>query len=489
MSEETSSELPKRRRRWGRVLIGVLSAGVLVVTGLAGAGAVAYTKLDGNLSSADVGGLLDDSPGDAQNAADDQPMNILVMGSDTREGQGSKYGDASIISGARSDTTLLVHVNADHTSSLVASIPRDTTVDLPLCTDSKGKEVGGYPGRFNEAFFIGGPACTIKTVEDLTGVPIDHFVVVDFKGFKGVVNALGGVDVCLPEAIDDPQAHVTLPAGQQTLNGEQALGYVRARYTLGDGSDISRIERQQDFIASVVRQTVSGQVLLNPVKLYKVLDAGTKSLTTDPELSSLDALSATAMSLSNIQPADVKFTTAPINYNADGSVSLAEPQASILWQAMKDDTPYPPAATKGRDGAPLTVPAKNISVEVVDATGQAGNTEQIVAELSAQGYTVVSSTTAATPLGSTKVVYDPANAEAARTVGYAVGTDRLVAKPGTGTTIRIVAGQDFSSVNPVITRAQVKKKDPLATTGAVKSAESSGVVCSTATPSPSASGQ
>lgn len=487
MSQDAPSQTPVRRRRWGRVLVGVLSAGVLILTGLAGAGAVAYTKLDDNLTSTDVGGLLGDRPNKPQDGASNEPMNILVMGSDTREGQGSKYGDAAIISGARSDTTLLVHVNADHTKSTVVSIPRDTMVDLPECTDASGKQVGGYPGRFNEAFYIGGPACTIKTFEDLTGVYVDDFVVVDFKGFKGVVNALGGVEVCLPEAIDDPQAHVKLPAGQQTLNGEQALGYVRARYTLGDGSDISRIDRQQDFISSVVRQTVSSAVLLNPVKLYKVLDAGTKSLTTNPELGSLDALATRAMSVSNIKPGDVTLVTAPINYNTDGSVALAEPQASLLWQSIKDDTAYPPPPTTGRDGQVLTIAPKKIAVEVVNATGDPTKTDQLVNEFSMQGYSVVGATTAATPVTTSKVAYDATNAEAARTVAYAVGTDRLAPKAGLGTTIRVVVGQDFDGVKPVLTRTQVKKSDPAAIPAETKTAETSGVVCTTASPSASGS--
>ena len=136
----------------------------------------------------------------------------------------------------------------------------------------------------NESFNSGGITCTWKTVETLTGIHIDHFVKVDFTGFKGMVDAVGGVEVCLPEAVDDKKALLHLAAGEQTLNGEQALGYVRARYSLGDGSDIGRIQRQQMFIASMVKKVMSGETLTDPAQLCGFLDAGTKAVTTDPEL-------------------------------------------------------------------------------------------------------------------------------------------------------------------------------------------------------------
>ena len=311
----------RRRRRWPRVLAGIASTLVLVATGAAAAGAVLYQRLDGNISTLDTTDQLGERPITPVGSTD--PVNILVMGSDSRTGKGNnkKYGNATNagIEGQRSDTTILFHVSGDRTRAIGMSIPRDSLVTLPMCKNKLGEMQGGYTGRFNEAFDIGGPGCTIKAVEQLTGIYVDHFVVVDFNGFKKMVDAVGGVEVCLKEPVNDYHSRLSLPAGKQKISGEDALAFVRARESLGDGSDIQRIQRQQDFISSMIRQVTSAGTMTNPIKLFNLLDAGTKSLTTDKGLSSLRDIQGLAETMVDLRPSDVTFVTVPFVYNSDFS--------------------------------------------------------------------------------------------------------------------------------------------------------------------------
>ena len=226
-------------------------------------GIVAYVKLTGNINRLDITEALGDRP--KQQATTDAetnlaPLNIMVMGSDTRDGIGnSAYGSNNTeygVAGARSDTNLVVHLSADRKSAIVVSIPRDSMTKAPRnCKQTRlERSRTGVVRQWNANFTQGGPACTIKTFEGLTGIYLDHFVVIDFRGFEKMVDALGGVTVCTPEPINDRDSHLTLPAGKTKVNGKQALGYVRVRKTVGDGSDLGRINRQQAFLSSVVQQ-------------------------------------------------------------------------------------------------------------------------------------------------------------------------------------------------------------------------------------------
>ncbi len=194
---------------------------------------------------------------------------------------------------------------------------------------------------FNYAFQQGGSACTIRTVEMLTDIRIDHHMVVDFHGFKDMVDALDGVEVCLAEPVDDREAGLRLPAGKVTLDGEQALGYVRARKSLGNGSDTARMDRQQRFLGALVNKVQSNDVLLNPVKLYPVLDAATSSLTTDPALASLRGLYELVRGMRDIPTERVQFLTVPREpyaHNANRD-QLVEPDAARLFARLRADAP------------------------------------------------------------------------------------------------------------------------------------------------------
>lgn len=461
-----------RRRRWPRVLAGIASTLVLLATGAAAAGAVLYDRLDDNIVGIDVSDQFTD-PRPTKAADPTEPMNVLVMGSDTRDIKGSKkYGNSSNagIEGQRSDTTLLFHISGDRTRILGMSIPRDSLVTLPMCKNSQGQMMGGYTGRFNEAFDIGGPGCTMKAVEELTGIYIDHFVVVDFNGFKDMVDAVGGVEVCLEESVDDPNSGLKLPAGKQDISGEDALAFVRARETLGDGSDLQRIQRQQDFISSMIRKVTSTGVITNPIKLFNLLDAGTKSLTTDKQMSNLSVIQDIAESMTGIRPSDVTFVTVPYVYNTDGStVSWDQAKADRMFKAIINDQPWPEPATVPAGQTALTVPPSDISVLVVNGTPQDGFGNIVATDLQQQGYTVAGVRGAKTNSPTTSVSYGAADAEAARTLSYAAGaTDSTVTERADGVLV-LKVGDDYSGIKPVVTK---KKKDPL-DTSAPKTADTS----------------
>ncbi|MFC7884443.1 LCP family protein [Streptomyces sp. NPDC057376] len=339
------------RRRRRRRRLGWAGAGVAVLTvGAVGAGWAVYAKLSGNITADEAAAAeLARYEKERPTALVRGAQNVLVIGSDTRSGEGNaRYGrnDGT----ERSDTTILLHLAAGRDSATAVSLPRDLMVDVPGCRRSDGKRSEPVFAQFNYAYEVGGSACTIRTVEKLTGIRIDHHVVVDFHGFKEMVDALDGVEVCLREPVNDEAAELRLPAGRVTLDGEQALGYVRARKSLGDGSDTDRMDRQQRFLGALVNKVQSNGVLLNPVKLYPVLDAATSSLTTDPDLASLRGLYDLVRGLRDIPTGRVQFLTVPReSYAGDANRDqLVEPDAEELFTRLRTDQPVAVAA--GTDG-------------------------------------------------------------------------------------------------------------------------------------------
>ncbi|MFB7232210.1 LCP family protein [Streptomyces fimicarius] len=327
-----------RKSHWLRWT--ALAASFLVLVA-AGAGWWLYKKLDGNITTdtsaaAELKAYEKERPTPVVMDA----QNILLIGSDSRAGDNREYGRDDGGS-QRSDTTILLHLAADRKSATAVSLPRDLMAEIPSCRTADDKETREQFAQFNSAFELGGTACTIRTVEKMTGIRIDHHMVVDFNGFKDMVDAVDGVEICLKEPINDKDAHLELPAGRQTLNGEEALGYVRARKTLGNGSDTERMERQQQFLGALVNKMQSNGVLLNPTRLYPVLDAATKSLTTDPGLDSLRDLYDLVRGMRDVPTEQVQFLTVPRqpyrnNPNRD---ELVEPDAGDLFKQLREDRP------------------------------------------------------------------------------------------------------------------------------------------------------
>ncbi|MFC9298637.1 LCP family protein [Streptomyces sp. NPDC057011] len=356
---------PPRSRR--RRLLRWLGLGMafLVLAGAA-AGWWLYNKLDGNITedtsaAAELRRYERDRP--AHFAAGGE--NILLIGSDSRSGSdNARYGQDQ--GTQRSDTAILLHLPADRRSATAVSIPRDLMAEIPACLTADGTRTEERFAQFNWAFQWGGAACTIRTVERLSGIRIDHHMVIDFGGFKKMVDAIGGVEVCLRQPIDDSEAKLRLPAGRQTLEGEQALGFVRARHSLGNGSDTERMERQQQFLGSLVKKVQSNGVLLNPARLYPLLDAATSSVTTDPGLASLRGLYELARGIRDIPTEQVKFLTVPRKpYAADPNRDeLVEPDAARLFLQLRMDKPVTVTPPKPE-------PEPVGTVEPAEATGGA----------------------------------------------------------------------------------------------------------------------
>ncbi|MFF8382008.1 LCP family protein [Streptomyces sp. NPDC015661] len=333
----TGDEEPRRRHwlRWTALGCAV------VVLAAAGVGWFFYRKLDDNITTdTTAASELERYEKERPPAGTSAARNILLIGSDTRAGEGNrKYGKDK--GTQRSDTTILLHLAAGKSSATAVSLPRDLMVTIPSCRKKDGTRTRQQFAQFNWAFEFGGTACTIRTVEKLTGIRIDHHMVIDFRGFKKMVDAVDGVEVCLKEPVNDPDAKLKLPAGRQTLHGEQALGFVRARKSIGNGSDTERMDRQQQFLGALVNKVQSDGVLLNPTKLYPVLDAATKAITTDPGLDSLRDLYDLARDMRSIPTEKVQFLTVPrrsYRYDANRD-ELVQPAASDLFKQLREDEP------------------------------------------------------------------------------------------------------------------------------------------------------
>jgi len=336
----------RKRHTVAKVLLSTVIALVLI-TGLSAA--YLYRHLNGNLHVYDATQDMLGKRPDKVITGPKGPLNILVMGSDSRDCSGCDV-DGLTKGGARSDTTILIHLSADRKRAYGVSIPRDSMVSRPECKTASGSiSAAATEQMWNAAFSVGGPACTIEQVEQLTGIRIDHFVVVDFEGFKSMVDAIGGVQVCIPQTWDDRAHGIYLKGGTRKISGTQALEYVRVRHIPGtDGSDLGRIKRQQAFVGSMVNQVLSSGTLTNPVKVVKFLNAATKSLTVDPGLKNLSKIAGLAEQFKSIGMNKIKFLTIPWEYDpADRNRVIWRPEAAQVWNALKNDKPLSKSLTAG----------------------------------------------------------------------------------------------------------------------------------------------
>ncbi|MFM9608841.1 LCP family protein [Streptomyces niveiscabiei] len=439
-----------RSRRIRLTLTIVLS---LVVLLGAGAGWL-YLKLDGDISTFDAGGLSDNRPEDTAGE------NVLVIGSDARTDGNAALGGGDKDDIGRSDTAFLLHVYADHQHALAVSIPRDTLVTIPPCKLPDGTWSAEQRNTmFNAAFSMGqtdkgNPACTQNTVEKLTGLRVDHTVVVDFKGFAALTDVVGGVDVCLPNDIYQKdlspnratRGDLLFSKGEQKVSGQKALDYVRIRHGIGDGSDIGRIKRQQAFVASLLKQVKEKG--LSPTNLLPLAEAATKSLTVDPGLGSADKLISFAMSLKDVDLHNTKFVTVPWRYEG-ARVAIVEPDASALWSALKEDRTIDGQNAGGKKKAAAPTPAPTpvsgagIDVAVYNGTTVPGLAAKGAAKLTGAGFTVTGTATAVSQAHATTVVqYGPGLEKSAQTVAAAFPGARL--EQIQGTALNVVLGDDYA---------------------------------------------
>ena len=325
------------------------------------AGATAYVRLENNIETRDVTDLITTVPPRPDVQTEHRPsdpyagraLNFLVMGSDVRDGVNAEIGGE--VEGMRSDTTIVAHVAADRSRVELVSIPRDTRVDIPECGYLDGTSSRAHSARFNDAFATGAlngdvgeaAACTINTVQAITGIPIDGWVVVDFAGFRNMVDALGGVDMCIPNDMSSEKAGLYLTAGMQHLDGSTALAFARARTGegLGNGSDINRLGRQQELMSAIAQGVFAKNLLTDVDQLYRFLDAATESLTADPNTGRLRTLAGLAWSLQDVPLNRIVFLTAPHRTNpADRNEVIFSADAEQVWANLRADLPLVPEA-------------------------------------------------------------------------------------------------------------------------------------------------
>ncbi|QRV01871.1 LCP family protein [Arcanobacterium phocisimile] len=309
-------------------------------------------QLQSSIKQHDVSNLVvqEDRPVENQAPLDQKagkPLNILLLGADQADGGVQ-----------RSDTTMLVHVSADRQRVDVVSIPRDTLVDIPPCM--MGNDESSYrqtDAMFNAAFSTGGTfggsvaqaaACTMRTVEELTNIYIDGFAVLNFDSFRDVVNTIGGIDMCFNEDIDDAYSGISLSAGCHHLDGTQALGIARARYSIGDGSDIGRISRQHQVVTAIVKKTLALNLFTDIPTLYGILKDVTSHMDLSSGLGDIQWLGGFAYSLRNVDPDEINFTTMPFIY--EGPRVRPSYSASLVWKALVEDQPIPAEASANDSG-------------------------------------------------------------------------------------------------------------------------------------------
>ncbi|MGD6742604.1 LCP family protein [Streptomyces sp. BH106] len=331
-----------RGRRVRRVILWTL---LVLVLAAGGTGYWLYSSLNGNIDGVDLDKAIG---GDRPEKLPTSGQNILVLGSDSRAGANASLGTGKV-AGARSDTAMVLHIPEGRSRATAVSIPRDTLVTRPGCTKADGtKTPSADRVMFNSVYSLAGPACVVKTVEAMSGVRMDHFVEIDFAGFKGLVDAIGGVNVTVDKAIHDKSSGLDLEAGTHKLDGTQALAFVRTRHGVGDGSDLGRIGLQQQFMIALLSEIKQQDLLGSPTKTYKIADGLTTSLTTDDGLASLTKLATFGRSMRGVDPASMETIMLPVAYDKvdPNRVVAAQPQADTLWKAIRGDREIPESAKR-----------------------------------------------------------------------------------------------------------------------------------------------
>ncbi|ROP75443.1 LytR family transcriptional attenuator [Frigoribacterium sp. PhB107] len=328
-----------RRRGPFRALV-TLVASALAVLLVSGASLAAITAQQLTSSVTSVA-LDNETAAPKEISAIPGGANILLIGSDQRD-PGSAV-DAGVVDGVRNDVNILVHLSEDQTQLTAVSFPRDLMIDRPACTGDDG---AAHPAatyqQFNTLYGDGGISCTVAAVESMTGLSVYYAGMITFDGVIEMSNALGGVDVCVTQRIRDTDTGLDLSAGTHSLQGKDALEFLRTRHGVGDGSDLARISSQQVFLSSMMRTIISGGTLGSPTTLYKLASAALGNMTLSSSLSSPDTLVSLALALRNLTPADIVFVQYPVVDDPDqaGRVIPAESDAAVLEAALQADQKF-----------------------------------------------------------------------------------------------------------------------------------------------------
>lgn len=396
-----------------------------------------YQGIVGNITTTQVDTDAWDRPTSVEGV-----MNLLIIGSDVRSGENADYGEAE---GERPDTMLIASINVDNGAATLVNLPRDLVVDLPGCEAVEGYEgMNPHSGMINSAMTFGGIGCQWLAVEQVTGVHLDHFVMMDFAGFKDMVDAIGGVEMCIPQPVDDPKAHLKLDAGLQTLDGEESLGYVRSRYGQGDGSDLSRIDRQQEFMGAMLRQVLSSEVMTSPMTITGFLRAVTDSVTTDEELT-VETMTDIAISMREVDLGRIQFVTVPNGQHPDDTnrLIMRQPDAAELFGAINSGT-YLEDEEKEESVEEAPDPAE-VSLVVLNNTTVEGLASEVEAVLLGEGYDV---TGTGNPVArfpeATTVYYAPGQEAAADLLAGSLENAQTAEEAGLSQDLELVIGQDWA---------------------------------------------
>ncbi|WP_432195387.1 LCP family protein [Streptomyces sp. bgisy027] len=439
----------------------------------AAAGAYLYIEhLNDNIQS------VSDDGASTGGFSKDKAINILLIGTDKRTGAGNeKYGDSG--SAGHADTTILLHVSKDRSNATALSIPRDLIVDIPDCPttleDGSEKVIPGETGvRFNTSLGQEDrtPSCTARTVTELTGIKPDNFMVADFNAVKTLTTAVGGVEVCLAKDINDRDSKLNLTKGKHTIEGEDALAFVRTRHSVGFGGDLSRIGLQQQFLSALMRKLKSNDTLSSPTKMIKLAEAGTKALTVDSQLDSIDKLKDLGLELGRLNTKNLTFTTVPVIDNpteqVKATVVLNESTAPEVFQAIQNDVSFTAVKQqKQKEAAAVAArlkgtkaDASEVRVQVLNGGAPSGSASETLTWLQNEEGVSKSENAGNAPasLAKTTLEYAPDQADQARRLADIMGLSGSAMKPGKSVTnaqglptMTLTLGKDFKGAGVPLT--------------------------------------
>ncbi|MCA1824491.1 MAG: LCP family protein [Mycobacteriales bacterium] len=445
-----------RRRRWVRVMSWVAVGMSFTILLVSATGYALYHKWMGGLGRIKIPGL---NQVDGKPAPPSAAQNYLLVGSDSREGATPEELRAALTeyeAGQRADTMILAHLSSGNKKAILVSFPRDAWVEIPDYTNPKtGKHYPAHMGKLNSSYSIGGAELAVKTIQNLTGIGINHYLEVEFQGFQRMVDALGGVTVCVSKPAHDHFSGINLDAGTHHVGGVQALAFVRQRHGLPRG-DIDRIARQQYFLGAMLRKAISKGVLLNVPKLDRFMTVATHSVTADQSLSGTDILKF-ARKLRGLDAGHVLFVTTPVlkdsaRRSGQSVVLLDDPAAASLFATIRNDEAVTANASPAPAAPPtdLVVRPGSIRVRVLNGTGTSGIARRAADDLARVGFQIRDTGNADAPsYAETIVRYGPSRADSARTLQAAVVNSRLQLDQSLGRTLELVIGTNYQGVRPV----------------------------------------
>ncbi|OKJ99820.1 LytR family transcriptional regulator [Streptomyces sp. CB03234] len=428
-----------------------------------------YEHLNSNISTVDIAGA------GSGGFKKDQAINILVIGTDKRTGDGNEgYGDKN--SAGHADTTILFHVSKDRTNATAMSIPRDLKTDIPDCETKTPEGTKVIPGqqdvRFNTSLGQAGrdPGCTMRTVKQLTGLTIDHFMMADFNAVKTLTTAIGGVEVCVAKDVDDEDSKLKLSKGKHIIMGEDALAFVRTRHAFGNESDLDRIKTQQQFLSSMIRKMKSSETLTSPSKMVDLAEAATKALTVDTGIGSINKLQDLGAELAKVDPKNITFTTLPVIDNpaeaVKATVVVDEAKAQPLFSMLQNDISLTEVKKKEKDAKNAQAAllkgaraeASEVRVDVYNGSGRTGGAQATITWLqNDQGvFRSTNKSNAPQEIARTTLEFAPNQADQARKLADLMGLPATALKQGTEDAgemepMKLTLGGDFKGAGVPIT--------------------------------------